>query len=93
MSIVALSADPNYRDSDLSDEVVITCWSPETQPIAQVAATSKRGQGDGCSHGSLCPEDISVGVLELSETLVVLEWRLPLIGCKHFFNYLKHFLS
>ncbi|XP_071807408.1 uncharacterized protein [Asterias amurensis] len=80
MSIVALSADPNYRDSDLSDEVVITCWSPETQPIAQVAATSKRGQGDGCSHGSLCPEDISVGVLELSEMLVVLEWRLPLIG-------------
>ena len=89
MSIVALSADPNYKDSDLSEEVPITCWSPENQPTAQVAYTGQReryrGQGDGCSHGPLCPEDISVGVLELAETLIVLEWKLPLIGCKDFF--------
>ncbi|XP_022109023.1 uncharacterized protein LOC110989168 isoform X2 [Acanthaster planci] len=86
MSIVALSADPSYRDSDLSEEVRITCWSPETRPTQPPAAagTVQRdrysGQGDGRGKGLLCPEDISIGVLDLTETSIVLEWRLPLIG-------------
>ena len=88
MSIVALSADPNYRDSDLSEEVFITCWSPETRPMELVNTYRGRycGQGDGCSGPPLCPEDISIGVQNLSEKTMVLEWRLPLIGCE---NYLS----